>query len=338
MTATWLSQALGRQVTAVAAERIGTGQTGAAYRLAIDSTDGPLTLVAKVGAGDASARRRVRNGYRSEVGFYRDIASTVEVATPRCWYGAITADSLAFTLLLDDLAPRRPGVQAAGCTIGQARLAVSNLAALHAGRWNDESVFDLSFLTRPTAAGAEYVGSMVAAATETFVARFAAELDGTDVDTLRTAAAVMTRWHQARPFPFSVLHGDYRLDNLLFDPAGADVVAVDWQTLAVGPPMRDLAYFLGTSLSVDDRRAAERGLVTDYHEALCARGVSGYDAGRCFDDYRLGQLQGPMITTMGCAFATGDRSVAADEMFLAMARRSCAAIRDLDSLELAGRE
>ena len=49
-------------------------------------------------------------------------------------------------------------------------------------------MFDRSFLTRPTAAGAEYVGSMVAAATETFVARFAAELDGTDVDTLRTAA------------------------------------------------------------------------------------------------------------------------------------------------------
>ena len=45
-----------------------------------------------------------------------------------------------------------------------------------------------------------------------------------------------------------------------------------------------------------------------------------------------------MITTMGCAFATGDRSAAADAMFLAMATRSCAAIRDLDSLELVGRE
>ncbi len=86
-----------------------------------------------------AARRRVRNGYRSEVGFYRDIASTVDVATPRCWYAAITDDSLAFTLLLDDLSPRVPGVQAAGCTIEQARLAVANLAALHAGRWNDES-------------------------------------------------------------------------------------------------------------------------------------------------------------------------------------------------------
>ena len=148
----------------------------------------------------------------------------------------------------------------------------------------------------------------------------------------------MTPWHQAHPHPFAVLHGDYRLDNLLFDPDGADVIAVDWQTLAVGPPARDLAYFLGTSLTVDDRRAAERELVAEYHAALCARGVSGYGADQCFDDYRLGQLQGPMITTMGCAFATGDPSADADAMFLAMATRSCAAIRDLDSLELVGRE
>ena len=279
-----------------------------------------------------------RNGYRSEVGFYRDIASTVDVATPHCWYAAITDDSLAFTLLLDDLSPRIPGVQAAGCTVEQARLAVANLAALHAGRWNDESIFDLAFVARPTAAGAEYVGSVVAAATDSFVERFAAELDGSDVATLRAAAAVMTPWHQARPHPFAVLHGDYRLDNLLFDPDGADVIAVDWQTLAIGPPARDLAYFLGTSLTVDDRRAAERELVGEYHATLCARGVSGYGAGECFDDYRLGQLQGPMITTMGCAFATGDRSADADAMFLAMATRSCAAIRDLDSLELVGRE
>jgi aminoglycoside phosphotransferase len=332
LTTAWLSQALDRHVSAVASERIGTGQTGATYRLAIDTADGRLTLIAKVAAGDAAARRRVRNGYRSEVGFYRDIASTVDVATPQCWYGAITDDSLAFTLLLDDLSPRVPGVQAAGCTVEQARLAVSNLAALHAGRWNDASVLDLPFVARPTPAGAEYLGSVVTAATDAFVERFAAELDAADVDTLRSAAAVMTHWQQTRTEPFAVLHGDYRLDNLLFDPDGADVVAVDWQTLAIGPSTRDLAYFLGTSLTVDDRRAAEGELVAEYHAALCARGVSGYDAGECFDDYRLGQLQGPMITTMGCAFATGDRSAAADAMFLAMATRSCAAIRDLDTL------
>ena len=333
VSAAWLSRALDQDVSSVAAERIGTGQTGATYRLSLDTADGPLTLIAKVASGDSGARRRVRDGYRSEVGFYRDIAPTVDVTTPRCWYGAITGDSLAFTLILDDLSPRVPGVQADGCTIDQARLAVVNLAALHAGRWNDETLFDLPFVARPSAAGAEFLGSVVASATDTFVDRFSAQLDEADAATLRAASAAMTEWQLTRPAPFAVVHGDYRLDNLLFDPDGADVVVVDWQTLSVGPPTRDLAYFLGTSLSVGDRRVAERALVAEYHAALCARGVTDYAADECFDDYRLGQLQGPMVTTIGCAYATGERSAESDQMFLAMARRSCAAIRDLDSLE-----
>ena len=157
LTATWLSRALGRPVASVSAERIGTGQTGATYRLRIECHDGPSTLIAKVAAGDSAARRRVRDGYRSEVGFYRDVAPTAEVATPWCWYGAIADDSMTFTLLLDDLSPRVPGVQAAACTVDQARLAVANLAALHAGRWNDVSVFDLAFIARPTTDGAEFL-------------------------------------------------------------------------------------------------------------------------------------------------------------------------------------
>lgn len=138
----------------------------------------------------------------------------------------------------------------------------------------------------------------------------------------------------ARPEPFAVVHGDYRLDNLMFAPDDADVVAVDWQTLAVAPPARDLAYFLGTSLSTDDRRAREHDLVTSYHAAIVARGIHDYGADRCFDDYRLGQLQGPMITAIGAAYATAQRSEGADGMFLAMARRACTAIRDLRSLDL----
>jgi aminoglycoside phosphotransferase (APT) family kinase protein len=131
-----------------------------------------------------------------------------------------------------------------------------------------------------------------------------------------------------------VVHGDYRLDNLMFAPDGSDVVAVDWQTLAVAPPVRDLAYFLGTSMHVEDRRRAEEELVGEYHAQISAHGVNGYPLDQCFDDYRLGQLQGPMITTVGAAYATAQRTEAADQMFLAMARRSCTAIRDLRSLEL----
>ena len=120
----------------------------------------------------------------------------------------------------------------------------------------------------------------------------------------------------------------------MFHPTDDEVVAVDWQSAAVGPPLRDVAYFLGTSLEVDRRRSHEESLVAGYHAAILERGVDGYDAGDCWHDYRLGQLQGPMITVIGCMYASGERSERSDAMFLAMTRRSCAAIRDLGSLEL----
>ena len=41
-----------------------------------------------------------------------------------------------------------------------------------------------------------------------------------------------------------------------------------------------------------------------------------------------------MITMIGWAYATATPSASADAMFLAMATRSCAALRDLGSLEL----
>ena len=239
------------------------------------------------------------------MGFYTQLVETLDVRTPRCWYGAITDDAMHFTLLLEDLAPRITGVQADGCSVARADAALRNLAGLHAPRWNDESLFDLDFLARTTQERADFLGNILTGATEEFVSRYEAELDAAEVRTLRASASAITEWQLARPEPFAVIHGDYRLDNLMFSTTDDDdVVAVDWQTMIVGPPTRDVAYFLGTSLDVDDRRAAEEQLVASYHRALCARGVDGYDAERCFDDYRVGQLQGPMITVIGCMYAT----------------------------------
>jgi Ecdysteroid kinase-like family len=330
----WLSQALELDVRAVTRERVGTGQTAATYRLTIDAPDGPPTLVAKVARGEEAARRLVANGYRSEVGFYSHLVDTLQVRTPRCWYAAITDDALHFTLLLEDLAPRVPGVQVEGCPPGRAEAAVRNLAGLHAPRWNDETLFELDFIQRPTAERAAFLGELAKSATEVFVDRYGQQLAVADIDTLRASAVAVEAWVPARPEPLAVLHGDYRLDNLLLGSDDSDIVAVDWQTLMVGPPARDVAYFLGTSLAMELRQAAEERLVGAYHAELVARGVEGYTTERCFEDYRLGHLQGPMITTIGAAYATAERTERADAMFVAMATRSCAAIRDLASLDL----
>jgi hypothetical protein len=113
---------------------------------------------------------------------------------------------------------------------------------------------------------------------------------------------------------------------------GAPVAAVDWQTLSIGHPGRDVAYFMGNAMEPKLRRNHEQALVGAYHRALQSFGVADYSFEQCFDDYRFGQFQGPLVTVLGAmAVIQTDRG---DEMFMAMCSRSCQAIRDLDSASL----
>jgi aminoglycoside/choline kinase family phosphotransferase len=334
LSADWLSAVLRAKVRSVSVEKIGAGQTSATYRLAIDADGIPPRLVAKLAQGDEAARQRVVTAHRSEVGFYTSLADRLEVRTPTCWYSAISDDGSAFTLLLEDLAPRSPGRQVAGCTPEQVGLALAPLAALHASSWRDASLRDLDFLIPLTQDRAAFLGGLVATATEQFVRRFGARLEPEELSILEGVAAVIVEWQLGRPETFALVHGDYRVDNLLFSPTDADVVPIDWQTLSLALPARDLAYLLETSLSPDQRRSFEEGLVASYHADLLTKGVSHYTQEQCWEDYRFGMLHGPMITVLGVMTSARVLEPAAEEMFLSMARRSCAAIRDLGSLNV----
>ncbi|MCU0311729.1 MAG: ecdysteroid 22-kinase family protein [Acidimicrobiales bacterium] len=346
LTPEWVTAALATRdittpVTGVRFERVGTGQMGTSYRLWLDYADpasaeaegAPATLVAKMAAGDPASRDIIAEGYRNEVGFYRELAGTLAVRTPRCWYATIADDWKCFVLLLEDLAPSVPGDQVRGVTVDEARDAVVNLAGLHGPRWKDDSLLQIEWLKRHEREGAEFYAQVLDGAIPTFLERFEARMGPDDPATLREVPAHLADWLLTRPERFSVIHGDYRPDNLMFPAHGAGVSAVDWQTLALGLPGRDIGYFLATSLDVADRRAHERELVAAYHEALAAHGVTDHDLDECFDDYRLGVVQGPMITVLGAVYAT-DPNDASDAMFTAMITRSLAAIRDLRPYEL----
>jgi aminoglycoside phosphotransferase (APT) family kinase protein len=331
----WLSNALETEVRSVSVEPIGTGQTSSTYRLVIDADGYASSLIAKLATGDQEARKRVATAHRNEIGFYRLLAAQVDVPVPNCWYSAISDDGTCFTLLLEDLSPRRPGRQSDGCSPIQATLAVQNLSRLHASHWNSEAVKGIDFLLPLTEERATFLAELARTATDEFVARYGHLLDADDVVTLRAVAEVLLEWQLGHPEPYSLVHGDYRLDNLMLHPADKDVVVVDWQTLSVALPTRDLGYFIGTGLPIEQRRTQEEQLVATYYEALQTHGVSGYSLDRLTTDYRIGQLHGPMITVIGSLTSTGKRESAADEMFLSMARRSCAAVRDHRSIDVA---
>jgi aminoglycoside/choline kinase family phosphotransferase len=251
---------------------------------------------------------------------------------PACRYAAITDDGSTFTLLLEDLAPAVPGVQAEGCTVDQAAAAVRNLAGIHAATWCDDALVASRWLQPWAPDTGRFLGDVLVGATDEFVARYGDALGADDVDTIRRAAASTGEWAAAPVTHHTVVHGDYRLDNLMFSPDGA-VVALDWQTATVGAPTRDLAYFLETSLDVELRRRHEQALLAVYVDALVAGGVGRGEAEASLQHYAADLRQGPLITVLGAVYATAVRSDAADGMFLAMASRSCAALRDHGVLE-----
>jgi hypothetical protein len=347
LTSDWVQAALRRAghsdttITEVKVEEVGTGQTGSSFRINVTfagPTELPTTFVAKLPAHDPEVRKRVAYGYRAEVAFYDSVAATVQVPVPRCYVSAISDDAERFILLLEDLYPAQQGDQIAGCTPEEARISVVALAGLHAPRWCDPTWRDFTATAMPIAnpKAAKGLGDVARMVADMFVERLGDRLHEADRQTLDAYPERVPAFLLANPHRFSLLHGDYRLDNLLFHPTEASVTVVDWQTLAVGLPARDLAYFVSTSLDPHERGAHERALVEAYHTALVDLGVHDYGVTECFDDYRIGMLQAPLIATLGAAFsATTPRG---DEMMLVMLQRSCAAIRELETLDIIDKE
>jgi hypothetical protein len=341
LTASWLTQVVrgaghDGEVTDLLVAPIGTGQMGANYRLtstfAGDPGDFPATVVAKLPAPDPAGRSMVAPGYLAELTFYRELADTVAVRAPKAHLAIATDAGTEFTLLLEDLAPAVQGDQLAGCSVAAATAAARNVAGLHGPRWCDPTWWDTPCSSPVGDEAIAFMSDLVVGAVGTFLEIVGADWTPAERDLLAEVAAAMPAFMGGRTERFAAVHGDYRLDNLLFGP-GDDVVAVDWQTLSIGLPARDVAYLLGTSLRVEDRRAHERSIVEAYHAALVGHGVADYSVDECWDDYRFGMFQCPLINVLGAAF--GRRTERGDQMFTAMARRWITALADLDTLALA---
>jgi hypothetical protein len=338
LTPAWLGSVLDEDVHDVDVAPIGTGQTGATYRVSATyatQSDLPTTFAVKLPAQDDAVRERVALGYRSEVEFYTEVAAHVRIPVPGCFYSEISDGGTDFVLVLADMAPAVQGDQIAGCSSQEARLAAEALAGLHGPSWCDPVWLGLSAISMPKPgdeAAAKGLGDVSVMAADITIDKLGARMTAEDRETLTAAMGMVTPWLMAEPNRFALMHGDYRLDNMLFAPDRTRITIVDWQTMGVGLPARDLAYFTATSLVPELRAEVEQDLVRRYHESLLGYGVTDYDADTCWRDYRLGVIQAPLITGLGFAFAASTER--GDEMILTMLHRGCRAIRELGTLDL----
>jgi aminoglycoside/choline kinase family phosphotransferase len=319
---------------------VGAGQMGicARYDLQLDrdAADAPTSVVGKFAAADEQARTfMASSGYPNEVAFYRDFASQVTIRVPRCAHAAIDDDGW-FTLLLEDLSPMRPGDQLEGCTVPQVEAAVHELVGLHAPLWGSPVLHEHpQFASNRGLADPEVLAGALQAVVPGFVERYGPSFAPDEVDFYERLTTSARGWIEARPEGRSLVHSDYRPDNLMFgtDAEGRPTVAaVDWQGFGKGCALSDVSFIVGNSLTADDRRPNEERIVRGYHDALVAAGVDGYSWDECWTDYGRSLLSALMTTIFGAMY--GIRTERGDAMFVIMGGRHARQILDLgvDSL------
>jgi hypothetical protein len=262
------------------------------------------------------------------------VAERVRIPIPQHFHCDISSDGGDFVLLLADMAPAVQGDQIGGCSPAEAALGVKALAGLHGPTWCDPRwpEFPGLAMSLTTDDAIKGLGDIAVMATQITLERLGTRMSAEDRETTTEAMSMVAQWLLADRDRFSLMHGDYRLDNMLFDPDRTRVTVVDWQTLGVGLPARDLAYFTGTSLLPAARASSDEDLVATYHTELLGYGIADYDRETCWRDYRVGMLQVPLISVLGCAFAISTER--GDDMMLVMLERGCQAIRELGSLDL----
>jgi hypothetical protein len=302
--------------------------------------------------------------YETEIRFYRDLAGHVPVRLPRLYFGAFDPEAFSsrvvaavlarlpgrvtmsllgfltnaaakgsrrYALLIEDLGSAHVGDQVAGCGVAQARGALRALARLHGSMWNNP-VLDAGWV-QPVDADAALVHGLFKRTWPLFTERYRRHLPNIEevgVWLEHNGQGILHRFAQR---PRTLLHGDYRLDNLFFDRPDADdpdgVTVIDFQGIRAGNPMIDVAYFLRPNVAPADADAAEEDLVRAYHAELVASGVHDYPWETCRQDYTLGQawlaMQGAFL--LGALDLSHERGV---ELIDRAVRRASPALARID--------
>jgi len=351
----WFTEVLERaglaqdaQVTAVSGRPIGTGQVGESIRFELTWSGGasepgtgrPDTVVGKFPSTDPVSRATARmvQTYEREVGFYRQLHPHVSIVTPTPYHAAIVDETGDFTVIMSDVAGAHQGDQLGGCGLDEAVLMAVAAAHLHGPTLGADNRFaDMAWLGRPTVADVANRQMLYQLVLAGFLERYHQRLgdDVCDVVTwLSTHLVPAYEASLALGLPTCVVHGDFRLDNMLFrhgaGTAGAEpLTVVDWQTVSTGRGASDLAYGIGSGLPAPLRRQHEHALFDRYCDELTPFMPVGtaIDRAAWWNDYRLGACSG-MVMAVTASMIVG-RTERGDEMFCVMTERHAEQMSDL---------
>ena len=256
---------------------VGAGLLSLLYRVSptYDGGSGPDTLIVKFPI-DLPHQRGIADSlgfYPREIRFYREVAPHSPVRTPVVHAAMMAEDSTDFVVVMEDLSDRTTPDQRVGATWEQALASIDAMAALHA-KWHEHPELEQMVNTFPPMLNPGYLHGLPPIFEAGWVN---AQVHGADY---LTPELVMfgDRYGEHLEFmlttantPVTLVHGDWRLDNLFFD--GDDVMVIDFQISGLASGVYDLAYFVSQSIAPEVRAGREKELIDRYVAKLAANGV-----------------------------------------------------------------
>ncbi len=282
----------------------GIGMLGDLARVALEYSPaeaGPASLIVKVPTThDANRDRGLAFAfYEREARLYDLFMRTRRTGglrIPHCYAAPMDVPAQRFALLIEDLDASgfAPADQVLGLQPDQAHLAAEQLARFHAEWWDAVDTPELDWLPRTNGEVTRQAAPLMRGNWALFAQRFG---DCLSDDALalgpRVGACYEELLDRMARAPRTIVHTDYRLDNLFFPAtpaADAPMAVVDWQLSTRGRGVYDIAYLLGQSMDPKLRGEHEHDVLRTWHDALCASGVEGYSLDDALDDCRLGAL------------------------------------------------
>lgn len=339
VTPEWMTSALSSSFPGVVVSRVelsdedvGTTSRSVAS-LAYGAGSGPSTVFLKAqGSWHHRLVLAAIGGVRPEA-WLLGSGEDLLVERPVCYAAVVDDRRLDTILVLEDVVARGavPGIVTSPLSVAEVGDGLDGLARLHARYWDRPLPAALRFL-RPWRlksgwAPIALVGSRLGV--RRLRGQGAFDLLPRSLTPRRLVRAFAASSAASMTGPQTVLHGDAHVGNT-YSLSGERVGFYDWQLVRTGSWAHDVGYFIGSALTVEDRRSSERDLLARYLDGL---GPVAPPFDEAWTRYRGTPGYGLNIFLQTLALGGGYQT---DPVSLACIERFGAAFEDLDSWAILG--
>ncbi|MDH5736762.1 MAG: ecdysteroid 22-kinase family protein [Gammaproteobacteria bacterium] len=305
------------------------------YEADVSGDKAPETLVVKCAAQNQNREvARILDFYQRESDFYNNLSAACPLNTPISYYSDVDRDSYDCIFVMQDLGEITVSDQVAGGTRDQARHSILAIADMHAKWWNNTNAYHWAYEIHSDEELKKLRDFIYMPSLEAAIDKFSDLISEKNKKILYAVGE-----HYEKLFPLvnknlSFLHGDYRVDNIVYQEIDGALqsVVLDWQISGKGTPVFDIAYYLSQSLTSEICGAIEEELLAAYHDRLLQNGVQHYTWEECWRDYRLLVLFCLIypVSTCGSLDLSNERG---RELASVMMERNLSAVERLDSRE-----